>query len=81
MVERRIGCLPVTCDGALQGLLTETDVLGWVARLQDEGEAVAPRARATSRPDRRDRGHSEIDNSRGGLVPSRAPTRHGSSWV
>ncbi len=36
MVERRIGCLPVTCDGALLGLLTETDVLGWVARSSDE---------------------------------------------
>lgn len=32
MAERKIGCLPVVENGALMGLLTETDVLGWVAR-------------------------------------------------
>jgi CBS domain-containing protein len=31
MVEHKIGCLPVVSEGRLQGLLTETDVLRYVA--------------------------------------------------
>ncbi len=31
MVENKIGCLPVVSEGRLQGLLTETDVLRYVA--------------------------------------------------
>ena len=42
MVERRIGCLPVTLDGALLGLLTETDVLGWIALRGDEAPERIP---------------------------------------
>ena len=36
MAENKIGCLPVVADEALVGLVTETDVLGWVAN-EDEG--------------------------------------------
>ena len=36
MAENKIGCLPVVEDEALVGLVTETDVLGWVAN-EDEG--------------------------------------------
>jgi acetoin utilization protein AcuB len=31
MLENKIGCLPVVSEGRLQGLLTETDVLRYVA--------------------------------------------------
>ena len=31
MAQRKIGCLPVVEDGVLLGLLTETDVLAWLA--------------------------------------------------
>jgi acetoin utilization protein AcuB len=31
MADQKIGCLPVIEDGELVGLVTETDVLGWVA--------------------------------------------------
>lgn len=36
MAQRRIGCLPVVENGELLGLLTETDVLKWVAERPDE---------------------------------------------
>ncbi len=32
MATHKIGCLPVVEGGLLMGLITETDVLGWVAR-------------------------------------------------
>ena len=31
MVENKVGCLPVVKDERLLGILTETDVLRWVA--------------------------------------------------
>lgn len=31
MADRKIGCLPVVVDEALVGMITETDVLRWVA--------------------------------------------------
>jgi CBS domain-containing protein len=34
MFENKIGCLPVVSEGRLQGLLTETDVLRYVAEAQ-----------------------------------------------
>jgi CBS domain-containing protein len=33
MVQRKIGCLPVTQDGRFVGLITETDVLNYCDRL------------------------------------------------
>jgi CBS domain-containing protein len=45
MFENKIGCLPVVSDGRLHGLLTETDVLRYVA------DAQAPsRGPAAERP-------------------------------
>jgi CBS domain-containing protein len=37
MADRKIGCLPVVEDDELVGLITETDVLRYFARLGDEG--------------------------------------------
>ncbi len=37
MAEKKIGCLPVLEGDELAGLLTETDVLRWVAGLEPEG--------------------------------------------
>ena len=34
MARRRIGCLPVVEKDSLLGLLTETDLLGWVAGIE-----------------------------------------------
>ena len=45
MVENKIGCLPVVSEGRLQGLLTETDVLRYVA----DGQARS-RDAAAARP-------------------------------
>ena len=36
MAENRIGCLPVVEDGAFCGLVTETDILCWVAGVKPE---------------------------------------------
>ncbi len=36
MAEHKIGCLPVVEEGALRGLVTETDVLCWVAGVKSE---------------------------------------------
>jgi acetoin utilization protein AcuB len=46
MVENKIGCLPVVSEGRLQGLLTETDVLRYVAdgRVLLRSPAVEPPA-------------------------------------
>jgi CBS domain-containing protein len=32
MASKRIGCLPVLEDDELVGMITETDILRWVAR-------------------------------------------------
>jgi acetoin utilization protein AcuB len=32
MASKRIGCLPVLADDELVGMITETDILRWVAR-------------------------------------------------
>jgi CBS domain-containing protein len=45
MAERKIGCLPVVVDEVLLGLLTETDVLGWVAQQQVEPQGRIPATR------------------------------------
>ena len=45
MAERKIGCLPVVVDEVLLGLLTETDVLGWVAQQQVEPQERIPATR------------------------------------
>jgi len=37
MLDRKIGCLPVVEDGRLVGLLTESDMLAFVARDEDAG--------------------------------------------
>lgn len=42
MARRKIGCLPVVVDGALIGLLTETDLLGWISREKDAVEGRIP---------------------------------------
>ncbi len=36
MAEKKIGCLPVLEGDQLVGMLTETDVLGWVAGIPSE---------------------------------------------
>ncbi len=45
MAERKLGCLPVVVDEVLLGLLTETDVLGWVAQQQVEPQGRIPASR------------------------------------
>ena len=41
MFENKIGCLPVVSEGRLQGLLTETDVLRYVADTQATSRGAA----------------------------------------
>ncbi len=41
MVEKRIGCLPVVRDGALVGLLSESDCLRYLARVLDSSQVKA----------------------------------------
>jgi len=36
MADHRIGCLPVVVDDELAGLVTETDVLCWVAGVKPD---------------------------------------------
>ncbi len=45
MTQRKIGCLPVVENGGLLGLLTESDILGWVAGLASAGDARIPATR------------------------------------
>ena len=48
MVENKIGCLPVVSEGRLQGLVTETDLLRYVADGQARSrDAAAPRPAVT----------------------------------
>jgi CBS domain-containing protein len=42
MADHRIGCLPVVQDDELVGLLTETDVLCWVAGVRPGADASPP---------------------------------------
>lgn len=42
MARRKIGCLPVVVSGVLIGLLTDTDLLGWIAREKDAVEGRIP---------------------------------------
>lgn len=46
MLERKIGCLPVVENGALVGLLSETDCLGYLAHvaLEPDQPPLAPRS-------------------------------------
>ena len=46
MVENKIGCLPVVSEGRLEGLLTETDLLLYVAdgRVRSRSPAAEPPA-------------------------------------
>jgi acetoin utilization protein AcuB len=37
MAEKKIGCLPVVEGEVLVGMITETDILGWVAGVDPEG--------------------------------------------
>ncbi|MDX1648583.1 MAG: CBS domain-containing protein [Myxococcota bacterium] len=37
MAEKKIGCLPVLEDDRMVGMITETDVLRWVARVAAQG--------------------------------------------
>lgn len=36
MLERKVGCLPVIEDGRLVGILTETDILRYVAQIAEK---------------------------------------------
>ncbi len=51
MAEAKIGCLPVVRDEELLGIVTETDVLRWVAHGPDAPETPTP-GRAASDPSR-----------------------------
>lgn len=42
MTQRKIGCLPVVIDGVLLGMLTETDLLGWIAEDKDAADGRIP---------------------------------------
>ena len=48
MAQNRIGCLPVVEDGRLVGMLTETDVLCWVAGAKSD--ALTPVADSLGDP-------------------------------
>jgi len=48
MAENKIGCLPVVEDEELVGIVTETDVLRWIAESGDRATAGS----ATSDPTR-----------------------------
>jgi len=42
MAENKIGCLPVVVDQELVGIVTETDVLRWVAETEDRARPESP---------------------------------------
>lgn len=52
MAENKIGCLPVVEDDELIGIVTETDVLRWVAEAEDDrarpGPAASDRTRSAT---------------------------------
>ena len=52
MAERKIGCLPVLDGERLIGLITETDVLGWVAQSGPYPVAAPSLRPATNLPSR-----------------------------
>jgi CBS domain-containing protein len=49
MAENKIGCLPVVEDEELVGLVTETDVLRWVAENDDDAARPEPVASGRTR--------------------------------
>lgn len=49
MAENKIGCLPVVAEDELIGIVTETDVLRWVADGEGDGDRARPEPASSDR--------------------------------